>query len=73
MNNTAKTVEHSLNPTIGLGTDSANYISSPNNENYEDKEINKVLNQVGEAVKKIAIGGTNVLSNISGEIKKGLQ
>jgi hypothetical protein len=33
----------------------------------------EILTQVGEAAKKIAIGGANVLANISGEIKKGLQ
>jgi hypothetical protein len=31
---------------------------------------NKVLIQVGATAKKIAIGGANVLSNISGEVKK---
>jgi hypothetical protein len=39
----------------------------------EGMDSNELLNQVGEAAKKIAIGGANVLSNISGEIKKGLQ
>lgn len=39
----------------------------------EGIDSSEVLNKVGEAAKKIAIGGANVLSNISGEIKKGLQ
>lgn len=38
----------------------------------EGIDSTELLNKVGEA-KKIAIGGANVLSNISGKIKKGFQ
>ena len=36
-------------------------------------EAQNILNQLGEAAKKIALGGADVLSNISGEIKEGLK
>ena len=32
-----------------------------------------ILNQLGEASKKIALSGTDVLSNFSGEIREGLK
>ena len=36
-------------------------------------EAKNILNQLGEASKKIALSGTDVLSNFSGEIKEGLK
>ena len=36
-------------------------------------EAKNILNQLGEASKKIALSGTDVLSNISGEIREGLK
>jgi predicted PurR-regulated permease PerM len=36
-------------------------------------EAKNILNQLGEASKKIALSGTDILSNISGEIKEGLK
>ena len=36
-------------------------------------EAKNILNQLGEAAKKTALSGTDVLSNISGEIKEGLK
>ena len=36
-------------------------------------EAKNILNQLGEAAKKTALGGADVLSNISGEIKEGLK
>ena len=35
-------------------------------------EAKNTLNQLGEASKRIALSGTDVLSNITGEIKEGL-
>ena len=73
VNNTANTVEHPTKTSIDSGSESSNYISSPHPTNNANEEMNSLLNQVGEAARKIAIGGANVLSNISGEIKKGLE
>ena len=36
-------------------------------------EAKNILNQLGEASKKIALSGTDVLSNITGEIKESLK
>ena len=36
-------------------------------------EGKNILIQLGEAAKKTALGGTDVLSNFSGEIKEGLK
>ena len=36
-------------------------------------EAKNILNQLGEASKKVALSGTDVLSNFSGEIRQGLK
>ena len=36
-------------------------------------EAKNILNKLGEAAKKTALGGADVLSNFSGEIKEGLK
>ena len=36
-------------------------------------EAKNILNQLGEAAKKTALGGTDVLSNLTGEIREGLK
>ncbi len=67
--NTANTIENTAeeNGNVGLEPE------TPNTNKIDGIDSTELLNQVGEAAKKIAIGGANVLSNISGEIKKGLQ
>ena len=67
--NTANTIENTADENRNVELD-----SSPQGTNkIGEIDSSELLNQVGEAAKKIAIGGANVLSNISGEIKKGLQ
>ncbi len=39
----------------------------------DPSEAKNILNQLGEASKKIALSGTDVLSNFTGEIKEGLK
>lgn len=69
MNNTANTIENIAeeNRKVDL-----NNIYRERNE-LEGIDSTELLNQVGEAAKKIVIGSADVLSNISGEIKKGLE
>jgi hypothetical protein len=68
LNNTANTIENSADEN------KVNLIDvTKGPAQLEGMDSTELLNQVGEAAKKIAIGGANVLSNISGEIKKGLQ
>lgn len=68
INNTANTIENTAEENKNIDLNNVN--KGTNKLEGIDSEL---LNQVGEAAKKIAIGGANVLSNISGEIKKGLQ
>ncbi|HJT84356.1 MAG TPA: hypothetical protein VJ697_07725 [Nitrososphaeraceae archaeon] len=70
VNNTANTADQSLRQASEPSPD---YISPSTNTNDGDRKIDNLINQLGIAAKKIAIGGANVLSNISGEIKKGLE
>ena len=69
MNNTANTIENTADENSYVNLNNVNKDSNK----LEGIESTELLNQIGEAAKKIAIGGANVLSNISGEIKKGLQ
>lgn len=69
LNNIANTIENSADENSNVNLIDVNK-GTPQLEGMDSTEL---LNQVGEAAKKIAIGGANVLSNISGEIKKGLQ
>lgn len=70
VNNTANTAGQALRQASGPSPD---YISPSTNTNDGDREMDNLINQIGIVAKKIAIGGANVLSNISGEIKKGLE
>ena len=69
MNNTANTIENTAEENKNIDLNSVN----KGTNKLEGIDSTELLNKVGEAGKKIAIGGANVLSNISGEIKKGLQ
>jgi hypothetical protein len=69
MNNTANTIENTAEENKDIDLNSVN----KGTNKLEGIDSTELLNKVGEAAKKIAIGGANVLSNISGEIKKGLQ
>ena len=67
--NTANTIENTADENRNVELDS----STQGTNKIGEIDSSELLNQVGEVAKKIAIGGANVLSNISGEIKKGLQ
>jgi flavorubredoxin len=69
MNNTANTIENIADENSKVNLNNVN----KGTNNLEGMDSTEILTQVGEAAKKIAIGGANVLANISGEIKKGLQ
>ena len=67
--NSANTIENTAEENRNVGLDPV----TPGTNKIDEIDSTELLNQVGEAAKRIAIGGANVLSNISGEIKKGLQ
>ncbi|HEX5185855.1 MAG TPA: hypothetical protein VFV86_03105 [Nitrososphaeraceae archaeon] len=60
-----KTAEKIKNMTSEVSNNTTGIISPTEGQN--------ILNQLGEAAKKTALGGADVLSNISGEIKEGLK
>ena len=51
----------------------ANEVTNNSTDVISQTEAKNILTQLGEAAKKIALGGADVLSNISGEIKEGLK
>jgi hypothetical protein len=67
--NSANTIENTAEENRDVGLDPI----TPSTNKIDEIDSTELLNQVGEAAKRIAMGGANVLSNISGEIKKGLQ
>ena len=69
INNTANTIENTAEENRNVDL---NNINQETNK-LEVIDSTELLNQVGEAAKKIVIGSANVLANISGEIKKGLE
>ncbi len=44
-----------------------------NSTGIRPNEAKNILSQLGEAAKKTALGGADVLSNFSGEIREGLK
>ena len=51
----------------------ANEVANNSTDPINQTEAKQILMQLGEAARKTALGGADVLSNISGEIKEGLQ
>jgi len=51
----------------------ADEVASNSTDKINQTEAKQILMQLGEAARKTALGGADVLSNISGEIKEGLQ
>ena len=60
--NTAEQIKNMADEVANNSTDAIN-----------QTEAKQILMQLGEAARKTALGGADVLSNISGEIKEGLQ
>jgi predicted PurR-regulated permease PerM len=51
----------------------ANEVANNSTDPINQTEAKQILMQLGEAARKTALAGADVLSNISGEIKEGLQ
>jgi hypothetical protein len=71
------TTTNSITDLIKTTTEKIKNIASEVANNSTDiitpSEAKNILNQLGEASKKIALSGTDVLSNFSGEIREGLK
>lgn len=52
--------------------DLASRVASNASDDINTEEAKKILIQLGDAARSIALGGADVLSNISGEIRSGL-
>ena len=70
--NTASEMGKNASKAIGNATSMANQTLSGAGKNATGTGQN-LLNQAGEVGKKVGVGAANVLSNISGELKKGLE
>ena len=53
--------------------DLASKVASNTSNDIDTEQAKKILIQLGDAARKIALGGADVLSNISAEIKSGLK
>jgi hypothetical protein len=62
-------IKHTLGQIKNIATEVANNSTGGINQT----EAKNILTQLGEAAKKTALGGTDVVSNLSGEIKEGLK
>ena len=51
----------------------ADEVANNSSDTINQTEAKQILMQLGEAARKTALGGADVLSNISGEIREGLQ
>ena len=51
----------------------ADEVANNSTGKINETEAKNILMQLGEAAKRTALGGADILSNISGEIKEGLQ
>ena len=69
VNNINNLVENTADKIKNMADEVANNSTGKINET----EAKNILIQLGEAAKRTALGGADVLSNISGEIKEGLQ
>ncbi|HZL23324.1 MAG TPA: hypothetical protein VFC05_08360 [Nitrososphaeraceae archaeon] len=71
------TTTNSITDLIKITTEKIKSIASEvaNNSTgiITPSEAKNILNQLGEASKKVALSGTDVLSNFSGEIREGLK
>ena len=66
------TMEH-IKSTAQQIKDLAAKVANNASNDIDTEEAKKILVQLGDAARNIALGGADVLSNISGEIKSGLK
>ena len=71
------TTKHSITDLIKTTAekikDMASEVANNSTGMISPSEAKNILNQLGEAAKKTALGGTDVLSNLTGEIREGLK
>jgi F0F1-type ATP synthase membrane subunit a len=70
---TTNNVRDQIQTTAEQIKNMANEVANNSTDPINQTEAKQILMQLGEAARKTALGGADVLSNISGEIKEGLQ
>lgn len=70
---TTNSITDLIKPTAEKIKNMASEVANNTSGIIDPSEAKNILNQLGEASKKIALSGTDVLSNFSGEIKEGLK
>ena len=70
---TTNSIIDQIKTTAGQIKNIASEVANNSAGEINQTEAKNTLNQLGEAAKKTALGGADVVSNFSGEIKEGLK
>ena len=70
---TTNNINNQIQSTAEQIKNMADEVANNSTGKINQTEAKNILMQLGEAAKRTALGGADVLSNISGEIKEGLQ
>jgi hypothetical protein len=70
---TTNSIIDQIKITAGQIKNIASDVANNSTGEINQTEAKNILNQLGEAAKKTALGGADVVSNFSGEIKEGLK
>ena len=70
---TTNNINNQIQTTAEQIKNMADEVANNSTGKINQTEARNILMQLGEAAKKTALGGADILSNISGEIKEGLR
>jgi polyhydroxyalkanoate synthesis regulator phasin len=70
---TTNNINNQIQTTAEQIKNMADEVANNSTGKINQTEAKNILIQLGEAAKKTALGGADILSNISGEIKEGLR
>ena len=70
---TTNSIIDQIKITAGQIKNIASEVANNSTAEINQTEAKNILNQLGEAAKKTTLGGADVVSNFSGEIKEGLK
>ena len=70
---TTNNINNQVQTTAEQIKNMADEVANNSTGKINQTEAKNILMQLGEAAKRTALGGADILSNISGEIKEGLQ
>jgi F0F1-type ATP synthase membrane subunit a len=70
---TTNNINNQIQTTAEQIKNMADEVANNSTGKINQTEAENILMQLGEAAKKTALGGADILSNISGEIKEGLR